>query len=260
MAQGNLSVRANIAREDEFGSLAHSFNDMAQQVETTVTTLRRFAADAAHELYTPLTALKTNLEIASTEENPQHQQAFIHQAQAQLSRLETLSSGLFDLAKFENQQGQNQHQNFCLNDLVSEVCEIYASQAEQRQLEFDLVLPSEEIHVQGDREQLARALANVLDNALKFTPSEGQIKVILKVDAENMRLSIQDTGIGIPADDLAQLFNRFHRGRNTAAYPGNGLGLAIVKAVIHNHKGDIEIIRLDEGTEIRIDLPCHGDF
>ena len=258
MAQGNLSIRANIAHEDEFGSLANSFNDMAQQVETTVTTLRRFAADAAHELYTPLTALKTNLEMVSTEENPQQQQTFIQQAQAQLQRLETLSSGLFDLAKFENQHSQNQYQSFCLNDLVSEICEVYASQAEQKQLSFDLALPSEKINIQGDRAQLVRALANILDNALKFTPSDGQIKVALKADDKNAKLSIQDTGIGIPADDLAHLFNRFHRGRNTAAYSGNGLGLAIVKAIIQNHNGHIEINPLAVGTMMHIDLPLEN--
>jgi two-component system heavy metal sensor histidine kinase CusS len=107
----------------------------------------------------------------------------------------------------------------------------------------------------GDEVQLRRALSNLLDNALKFTPESGQITVGLGVEGEAARLGVEDTGIGIPAEDLPQLFSRFHRGRNTAAYPGSGLGLAIVKAIVERHQGRVEVISAEGRTRFDLILP-----
>jgi len=107
-------------------------------------------------------------------------------------------------------------------------------------------------------EQLRRALSNLLDNAIKFTPEGGAVRAGVRQGGDWVEWWVEDTGIGIPADDLLQLFSRFHRGRNAAAYPGSGLGLAIVKAITEAHGGQGWVENVERGTYFAIRLPhCH---
>jgi two-component system OmpR family sensor kinase len=256
MAAGNLSVRAEVKRDAprEVGLLAGSFNEMAEQVEETVLTLRRFVADAAHELHTPLTALRTNLELGSAEANPQ---PFINRAQTQVERLETLTRDLLDLSRLETGASQTNFGPVNLNPLVQEVGELYASRAEQMGLTFSLELPEQPLAVSGNEAHLRRALSNLLDNALKFTSEGGSVWLGLRpLPAQNWaELWVEDTGLGIPATDVPQLFSRFHRGRNATAYPGSGLGLAIVKAITEGHGGQVAVENRLTGACFQVRLP-----
>ena len=255
MAEGELATRADIRHRDEFGALARSFNEMADRVEETVSALRRFVADAAHELHTPLTALRTDLELVADTDDPAARLGLIERAQAQVTRLAALTSGLLDLSRLEASATRPERQPIDLVGLVHELSEVYASRAEQAGLAFSLDVPGETIAVQGNDEQLRRALSNLLDNAIKFTPGGGLVRVALRRVDNGIELRVEDTGIGIPGDDLPQLFGRFHRGRNAAAYPGSGLGLAIVKAIVENHGGDVTMKNLTPGARFTIRLP-----
>jgi signal transduction histidine kinase len=248
MAGGDLAARADVARKDELGTLARSFNRMAEQVEDTVVTLRRFVSDAAHEIHTPLTALRTNLELATQDE-------YVAQAQAQVERLEALTGGLLDLSRIEADAGAQELGPLTLQPLVQDVGERYASRAEQAGLAFELSLPEGEVSVRGDEGQLRRALANLLDNALKFTPQGGCVHLGLRQDEGMAVLWVEDTGIGIPQEDLLHLFQRFHRGRNAAGYPGSGLGLAIVKAIAEGHAGLAQAERTEQGARFTLRIP-----
>jgi signal transduction histidine kinase len=251
MAGGNLSARADVTRRDEFGALAHSFNHMADQVEETVVTLRRFVSDAAHEIHTPLTALRTNLELAPDDE-------FVRRAQDQVRRLEMLTEGLLNLSHVEASERAAAHAPVALVSLVQEVGELYASRAEQAGLTFDLTVLETSVTVQGDEAQLRRALGNLLDNAIKFTPGGGEVCVTLRQEGGWAELQVEDSGIGVPEDDLSHLFSRFHRGRNAAAYPGSGLGLAIVKAIAEAHGGQVRAENVDQGAQFTLRLPVVG--
>jgi signal transduction histidine kinase len=256
MAAGNFSVRAAVKHDAprELGLLARSFNEMAEQVEETVVTLRRFVADAAHELHTPLTALRTNLELAGADAA---QPAFVERAQTQVERLESLTRDLLDLSRLETGAGSGNFAPVALNTLVQETSELYASRAEQMGLAFSLELPDWAATVRGHEAHLRRALSNLLDNALKFTPEGGAVKVGLRPAPEDnsVELWIEDTGIGIPGEDVPQLFSRFHRGRNAAGYPGSGLGLAIVKAIAEAHGGQVTAVNTGQGACFRLRLP-----
>lgn len=256
MAQGDLSVRAKITSSDEFGSLAKAFNHMTNQVEHTITTLKCFLADAAHELHTPLTALNTNLELAATEPNDSARQSFIERALEQLKRLETLTNNLLILSRIETHSLPDERTRVDLSALVRETSEMYASQAEQMGITFSIDVPAHPTRVTANEAQLRRSLCNLLDNAIKFTEENGSVELGLKNDSEGIKLWVQDTGIGIPNEDLPYLFNRFHRGRNTAAYPGNGLGLAIIKAIVESHNGKVAVDSLEPGTRFTLLLPA----
>jgi signal transduction histidine kinase len=248
MTDGDLSARADVARRDELGTLARSFNHMADQVEEIIVTLRRFVSDAAHEIHTPLTALHTNLELATQDE-------YVKQAQTQVERLEALTAGLLDLSRIESVMDDEAFAEVSMAELLREVSEPYASRAEQAGLAFELSLPDSPVLCRGDGAQLRQALTNLLDNALKFTPEGGSVRVALRQTATLAELWVEDSGIGIPEQDRPHLFQRFHRGRNAAAYPGCGLGLAIVRAIAERHGGQVHAERTAHGTRFRLQIP-----
>ena len=257
MERGDLSVRVALKNEKqlEFLSLANTFNGMAEQVEKTVSTLRAFVADAAHELNTPITALQTDLQLARASANSADQDVLIERIEGHTLRLERLVRSLLDLSRLEGNIYPSNHQPVDLTSLAQSVGEIYASQAEQSRIDFGLETPGQPVLVSGDPSQLRAALENLLDNALKFTPAEGTVKLSLEVEETLAVFSVEDTGIGIPAEDLPALFQRFHRGGNTAAYPGNGLGLAIVRAIAEAHGGTVRAVDTGAGSAFRLELP-----
>lgn len=255
MEQGDLAMRASLpgARQaNEFQTLADSFNNMAQRVEDTVSTLRSFVSDAAHEINTPLTALKTNLELAANETDATQRGIFLARALEQNRRLELLTGGLLDLSRIEATQPTPEP--FDLRQLVAETGERFASRAEQAERSFGLSIPESDLVVSGNTSQLQRALDNLLENALKFTPPGGTIQLTLEEKDGQAILTVVDNGIGILPEDLPHLFERFHRGRNSAEYPGNGLGLAIVKAIVSAHGGSVSVVSAGRGQGSRFTI------
>ena len=282
MEQGDLHVRVDLQdeRQQEFLSLANSFNGMAGQVEQTVSTLRAFVADAAHELHTPLTALQANLELAadnetlaphahpprawsltmpgSAGENASARSLYLTRAQEQGQRLEALVKSLLDLSRIEAAEFKSDFAPVDFMQLVREAGEQFASRAEQIEREFKLSLVDEPVIVMGREDQLRQVLINLLENALKFTPKDGLISVSLERSENEVTLIVSDTGIGIPPEDLPHLFERFHRGRNVSEYAGNGLGLAIVKAIVSAHSGSVTVqSEPRQGTLVTISLPVY---
>jgi signal transduction histidine kinase len=256
MAHGNLSARVEIFGDDEISQLSRSFNEMAARVEDMVATLRSFVSDAAHELHTPLTALQANLELARDENSASERARYLDRAQEQGQRLETLVNSLLDLSRIEAANAQPDFEDVDVSRILKELAEHYASRAEQSNRIFELNLPDEQSMVYGNETQLRQVIVNLLDNAHKFTPAQGIISVSLENRLNDILLVIQDSGIGIPADDLPRLFSRFHRGRNAASFPGNGLGLAIVKAILSSHDGVIKVhSKPGEGTKIIVTIP-----
>ena len=255
MASGDLGTRADVSCRDEVGQLAAAFNEMAGRVEGTVLTLRRFVADAAHELHTPLTALQTNLELLGQEASRQRRETLTARARSQVSRLETLTTGLLDLSSIEAGAADRTRDPVDAVALIREVAELYASQAEQAGLDFALAVPPQPVKLRGEVEQLRQAVGNLLDNAIKFTPAGGTVQVALQLKAGWVTVVVTDDGSGIPERDLPHLFGRFYRGRNATAQPGNGLGLSIVQAIAEAHGGTVGAANTRPGARFTLRLP-----
>lgn len=258
MEQGNLHARVDLPdeRQQEFVSLANSFNGMASQVEQTVTTLREFIADAAHELHTPLTALQANIELARDEKNASERTRYLSRAHEQSQRLEALVQSLLDLSRIEAAKSPSSFAPVDFVQLTREIGEQFASRAEQTDRSFVMNIQSDTLDVMGNEMQLKQVVMNLLENALKFTPENGTISLDLQRSDDDVKLFVSDTGIGILPEDLPHIFERFHRGRNASAYPGNGLGLAIVKAIVTAHGGTVAVeSQALHGTTIKISLP-----
>src|SRR5690606_20584391 len=153
---------------------------------------------------TPLTALRTNIELIADEKQEDTQHKFVDHALAQVNRLETLTVDLLELSRLEAGK-ENGFGPVDLNRLIRETSEPYASRAEQADIEFHIDLPLNTLTVHASESQLRRALSNLLENAIKFTPANGTIRIGLRQRDNRVELWVQDTGIGIPDDDLPHL-------------------------------------------------------
>jgi signal transduction histidine kinase len=175
MAHGDLTVRTEVGRADEIGSLAGSFNVMAEKMQHTVGALRRFVADAAHELGTPLTALETDLELAQQQHDESERTRLIARAMRQAERIDQLSTDLLLLSRLDTGTVPTPMGPTDLVSLTRHVADSFASRAEQAGIELALDLPAGELLVMGYAEGLQTALDNLVDNALKFTPAGGTV-------------------------------------------------------------------------------------
>lgn len=256
MQQGDLTTRVVMDQAKqitEFNELASSFNNMAQQVETNINTLRSFVADAAHEINTPLTALQTNLEMIKSGKESQRNEEFLEHALEQSERLHHMAEHLLDLSRIEASGIRLNLTEIQVDSLLQEISVSYASRCDQKDIEFILKLPDQPVNIKGNALYLRQAIENILENSVKFTPDGGSIHLILSQENQGYRIRITDTGIGIPIEDIPQLFHRFHRGRNVAVYNGNGLGLSISRACVQAMGGTIKIESyIDKGTQVDI--------
>ena len=251
----DLGERIDERRRDELGSLARSFNSMLTVLDETIHKLddsarmqRRLVADASHELRTPVTSVRTNIEILErVDELPAGERTrLIADVVEQLEELSALINDLIELARED--EHIDSREEVRLDILVAEAIERARRRAPQARFEISL----DPTLVNGVPSRLDRAVNNLLDNAVKFAGTEQPIEVRLH-DGE---LEIRDHGPGIDADDLPHIFDRFFRGARSRALPGSGLGLAIVRQVAELHSGSVSIAAAPGGgTVVRMRVP-----
>lgn len=258
MAEGDLATRAEITRADEFGRLAESFNGMAERMEDTVGSLRRFVADAAHEIGTPLTALEADLQLAERAATTDDERRLVSRALSQARRLEALAQGLLRLSRLEAHEGSDSLEVTDVAALAKEAADGIASRAEAAELELEVDVAAEPLPVLADRAKLASVFEALLDNAVKFTPAGGKVSLSTRRDGDAIVVNVSDTGLGIPLAEQDAVFERFHRARNVAAIPGSGLGLAIVRATVTRFGGEVCFESGEGGTRFEVSLPAAG--
>jgi two-component system, OmpR family, sensor histidine kinase BaeS len=259
MGSGDLSARAVVDREDEIGRLAGSFNAMAGRVEANVVSLRRFVADAAHEIGTPLTALQADLDLAERHVEDPDGRRLIGRALEQSERLGALSSSLLRLSRLEaGDAGDPTLEPLDVSALVLRVADAFSSRAAAAGVALLVAADPAPLVVRGDVDRLGAAVGALLDNALKFTPGGGTVRAEVAKAGDEVLVSISDTGMGVPSDDLPLLFERFHRARNAAGYPGSGLGLAIVRATVESMGGTVRAGNAGPGLRVELRFPPAG--
>jgi signal transduction histidine kinase len=255
MADGDLSARASVIRGDEFGHLAEAFNTMAERIEGTVVSLRRFVADAAHEIGTPLTALQADLELAEKAATTDNERRLVLRSLTQARRLEALTQGLLRLSRLEAGENGTEPTRVDVAALAHEAADCIASRAEAAELTLEVAVAPEPLPVDADHAKLQIVLESLLDNAVKFTPAGGTVRLAVSRDGADVVITVADTGVGIPLAEHDEVFERFHRARNVAAYPGSGLGLAIVKATAESFGGSVGFESSEAGTRFEVRLP-----
>jgi two-component system sensor histidine kinase MprB len=244
-ATGDLSAPVETPGQDEISRLGQAFAAMTAALDESVGAQRRLVADASHELRTPLTSLITNLELLAEQPDDPSAPSLAAAALAEAGELRRLINDLVELAR----DGQAPlHIEDVRLDLVAErVAARAASRAPGLRYELDC----RPTLVRGDPDALERAIGNLVDNALKWSPPDGCIHI----SAAGGTVEVSDDGPGIPGDDLPYIFDRFYRSAKARALPGSGLGLAIVRRIADVHNGIVEAIPLRQGVKFRLSLP-----
>jgi len=254
-----LSKRIPVLKiKDELGQLALTFNEMMNRLESSFMQMRQFSSDASHELRTPLTVLKGQNElILSKQRKPEEYQEVISSNLEEINYMSKVLEDLFLLSKSDENQVNLDCKQFDLKPLVEEVCKHAEVLAEEKNIKI-LISFLEPVHIKGDEVRLRQMVWNILQNGIKYTQCGGELKISLQNEGKFALLTIQDTGIGIPEEDLDFIFNRFYRVDKARSRDegGSGLGLSICRQIAEAHKGTIEVeSKLGVGTRFKIRLP-----
>ena len=246
---GDLSERIEAGGRDELSRLAGSFNTMLGALEESTRAQRRLVADASHELRTPLTSLRTNIEVLASERTlpAGERERLLTDVVDQLSEMTTLIAELIELARGAQEQAEPEHVRL---DLIAADA-VERTRRNRPGVTFTTEL--EESLVHGVPSTIERAVANLLDNAAKWSPAGGEVEV----KVQNGAIFVRDHGQGIDDADLPYVFDRFYRAPSARGLPGSGLGLAIVRQVAEAHGGEVVAERADGGGT-RITLRLNG--
>lgn len=257
-----LQARIEIENpDDELGHLARTLNSMMERLEHAMTELRRFTADAAHELRTPLAVLHMEVEVARrAPRTAEEYRKVIDVVWEESQRLNRLADQLLQLSRHDNGTVPLRRDEVPLDALLVDVVERIRVLAESKGVRLE-VGPLREWVVIGDDIQLSRLWFNLLENAVKFTPAGGLVTVQAAEQAGRIVITITDTGCGIPAADLPHVGERFYRADKSrnGRTGGSGLGLAISNAIVEAHGGTLNVdSQVNVGTTVRVSLPLTG--
>ena len=244
----DFSTLIDVDRTDELGRLAASFNAMLVTVQRSQRQQQQLVMDASHEMRTPLTVLRTNIEqlARDTAMPPEERGRVLADLVDEVDDFSAMVGELVDLAT-DRTVAERVEVRF--DRIVDQV----VARLRRRAPALEVTVDSEPCTVLGDPSSIERACANILDNARKWSPPEGPIEVVLAAGA----LTVRDHGPGVDADDLPHVFERFYRAAAARSMPGSGLGLAIVDQVARTHDGTVAIARADGGgTVVRFALPA----
>jgi signal transduction histidine kinase len=253
--QGDLSRRLPVSRRgDELDVLAGIVNTMLGEIERLMGEVKGVCDNIAHDLRTPLTRLRTRLYRAQQQLGDSPEAALLDACVVDVDSLLTRFRALLRISELEDRQRSACFGEVDLADVVQQVHDFYVPLAEDRGQHFELVV-GELVPLRGDPHLLFEALANLVGNALKFTPDGGKIVLSARMDENGPLVEVLDSGPGIPVDERGSVTRRFYRGDNSRSTPGSGLGLSIVSAIARLHGYSLDV---DSGVDgARLTLRCY---
>jgi two-component system sensor histidine kinase TctE len=237
------------AAPEEMSQLVDAFNELMARFKQNMLGQKRFLADAAHQMKTPLAGLRTQAELALRETDPQQVRRSLRQIAVASERATHLINQLLSLARAEHQASSlGAYEIVALTPLVRELTRDWVPQALARRIDFGFEAPSRPARVIGVPVLLRELLNNLVDNALRYTPEEGMVTVRVRCDAQSVELEVEDTGPGIPVAERALVFERFYRVLGTNV-DGSGLGLAIVREIVQQHDATVTVTNNPRATD-----------
>lgn len=244
---------------DELDRLANTLNGMLSRLDESFQQVRRFSADASHELQTPLTVMKGEMEVAlRSPRSVDEYREILGSSLEEVERMSRLVEALLTLARDDAGVLKMDRLPVELSDLIEDVQEQLKGTAQARGVEL-LRGPVEPIRIKGDPERLRRLLLNLVENGIKYTPKGGRVSISLKRQGDGWAsVEVEDTGIGISPEDQSRIFQRFHRGADARSLEnqGSGLGLCIAKSIAEAHGGGIKVVSSPgQGSAFEVLLP-----
>jgi len=241
---------------DELDRLIEAFNHMMSRLNRSFEQIRQFSTDVSHELRTPLTVARGQLEVAlfTAQTLEQHREAMAEALEG-IERLSNIVRALLLLSQSESGQLALQKTQLDLATLARDLVDQHQIPAEAQGVRLTADLPHS-AKIVGDRTQIERLISNLLGNAIKYTPAGGRVNVRIADEGDNVKLVVEDTGVGIAPDHLPHIFDRFYRVPSADPEKGLGLGLSFVAWIVKAHGGAIDVeSRLQEGTKFTVTLP-----
>lgn len=256
---------------DEIGRLAATFERMAERINLQVRKLRQtdelrreLVANVSHDLRTPLSSLKgyiETLELKNDQLSPDERKQYLSIARRQSDKLDHQVEELFELARLESKEMRPELESFPIAELVQDVVQEFQLAAERQKVRLDLRLPTEIPLVSADIGLIQRVLQNLIQNAISHTEEGGSVTVVLTAETQQVVVRVEDTGCGIPRDEMVQIFDRFYQAEagDGGVRRTGGLGLAIVKRILELHGSAVEAAStVGEGTVFKFSLPVSG--
>jgi signal transduction histidine kinase len=230
---GNLDRRIpEEGGRDEFDALAQKLNTMLERIEQLMNRTREVTENVAHDLRSPIGRLRARLETIVRQSGAGEQEV-LQKAIEETDRIVATLNGILSIAEIESRT-RNAWETLDLTDLCRDVAELYGAVAEEKRLTFTTML-ADSVQLSGNRQLLAQAVSNLLDNAIKYTPPGGRVSLSLVRNAEHVEITVADSGPGIPVEMRGRVLERFVRLDASRSQPGNGLGLSLVAAVAEHH-------------------------
>jgi len=265
--QGNLSARIKIQSKGDVREISRMFNEMADILTQNIRKLkevevlrRELVANISHDLRTPISIVQGYVETLMIKGNtlsPAESRRYLNTIYESIQKLEKLVNELFELSKLEANQIQPVREPFFISELVSDISNRYQLMAKDKSIVIDTRLSKEQQRVFADVSLIERVIQNLIDNALKFTPSGGKVIVQTSHAERGIKVSVSDSGIGIPEEEKELVFGRYYKGHNFKKYKNNtGLGLAIAKKILDLHDASLVLnSRINEGSSFAFELP-----
>lgn len=258
-AKGNFEPRIDVPTSDELGIIGNTMNYMANELDTLEEDQRKFISNVSHDFRSPLTSIKGYVEaMLDGTIPPELQSKYLNIILFETKRLTKLTQGILDLNQFGHRGTMLDLADFDINRMIKTTILTFEGTCEKKGLSFDLVLTGKELFVNADMTKIQQVLYNLIDNATKFSNHNSSIKIETSIKNEKVFISVKDSGIGIPADSIKKIWDRFYktdlsRGKDKK---GTGLGLSIVKEILQAHNEHINVISTEGvGTEFIFTLP-----
>lgn len=243
---------------DELGRLASTFNEMIGRLRSSFNQIKQFSIDASHELRTPLTIMRGEVELAlHSSKTPDEYRRVLASNLEEIIRMSAIVENLLTLSKADLGRVELQEEDVHLHELLRDLFEDSEVLAEKKHITVTL-RRAEEVTVKGDKVRIRQLLLNLIDNAIKYTPENGDVSLELGKVNGMATLAVRDSGIGIPAEEIPRIFDRFYRvdKARSRAMGGSGLGLSIAKWIAEAHGGKIEVqSQPQKGSTFTVYLP-----
>jgi heavy metal sensor kinase len=254
---GTLEERVPVkARADEIDQLALTFNQMLDRIQALLTEIKEMSDNMAHDLRSPIARIRGAAEVTLTSgKTLSEYEGMAASTIEECDRLLDMINTMLMISKTESGVDRFSGKNVDLTGIIRQACELFGPTAEDKKVTVGCDMP-DGIHLIGDTPMIQRMLSNLLDNAIKYTPSGGMVNIVVSESPKQVVVAVKDTGIGISRQDLPRIFERFYRCDQSRSQAGIGLGLSLARAIARAHGGDITVMSMpNQGSTFTVTLP-----